>query len=1206
MKLPKVKLPKYESIVRFLEKRFPEILLILLLLLICIISIQPGKYLLSNDNYSPELNPTLSVSRYLESPAWRGYRVLGFASESEQADVFRSIFYTVFDSFLPSWLIGQLFYFFSMAIGAISVAYLTRMLIVKSKLRRYANWGYLLSGVIYFTTLWTMWLFYQNMAPYIVNFGFFPLLLLSIYKYSQKNNWKNLSLLFFTSILFTATSVIATLFVIDFVFIVLFTIFVNFFSKYERKREIKNVLITLGVFLLTQLFWILPFIHYTLSTSGDIVDSYTNRTITASVIDLETSMQTMINSARLYNRTLFEQEGDTYVFPMAELFQTYDFYKAIGLLPALLCVIGLIFGIVKKNYKLIFWGVLGIGSLFLIKVINPPFGVIFSWLQENIPLFKQVLRWPFSKLGQIYLICLTVLSTFGAIYLIKFFESFFSKKLPKRLFILSSFVLLCTLQLIYSEYMFKGDIFAERALVNVPQEYFELKEYVVKNDQTGRIYHAPPSNNNYFREYEWGFWGSQFISYIIPNPIMDMSSAVGSKVGENALLEISNVVRSESKDELLSLLHRYDVKYVLFDSSIDMEGYTFGIDEEKTKALFSEYELIWSSTNLSLFKVPQSQEKIYTESLSSIQSKDTFVKDIPKYPTLSPLDIEIQNIRLQGNDIVGEFEYKGYSTYMYSNLFKDSLNGLPSEVSYSNNNLYIYPSYPYVEGDASVKPYRSYSGNFEYYAVGNSSFRRNTLAEGITIDNNFESSNSVFGVSQSDFKSLDMLPLLLETKGSDCSGGEVVESTFVTPQEVSSGFSVKGTTESPCVYTGIPIDTGQRNIVRVKINWETESDNYAGFCIYSSTRKKCLNREKFLSSDNLYGDIDILVDSVIEKGEEIFLILYASNISKDTISEVIFRSVSIEYASLSNQLEASSSSDIWQAKDIFLDDGNLYSVHIPVVTGSTGYIYDGSNSLYTIWQPNRSDSETKVFDVSIKTGLYQRVENDYINQTANLFVTNPNSKYLVYWKGENISNIPSSLCLIYDKEDRCWFSDMFIDSKSSSYLNTFNSSQNEKLLNVIYGSTSYKLTTENILKEFAFMKYPSSWNGLMYVQEKQNEFKEYEMSSIFTSPNSTYYKIEKEDITNTDENILVSIPQARSSGWLAVKRNGILLSSLGKDTRVSINDWKQAWDVSDTDFDSISVIYWPNLLSYFGYSLILLFGTYLTIKFIEERKDGNK
>ncbi len=89
MKMKKVKLLKFKYISEFLEKRYPEILLILIIFLISLLSLHKGSYILSNDNYSPELNPTLSVSRYLQSPAWRGYRVLGFASESEQADLLR-------------------------------------------------------------------------------------------------------------------------------------------------------------------------------------------------------------------------------------------------------------------------------------------------------------------------------------------------------------------------------------------------------------------------------------------------------------------------------------------------------------------------------------------------------------------------------------------------------------------------------------------------------------------------------------------------------------------------------------------------------------------------------------------------------------------------------------------------------------------------------------------------------------------------------------------------------------------------------------------------------------------------------------------------------------------------------------------------------------------------------------------------------------
>ncbi len=1206
MKVPKIKLPKYNSLVKFLEKRFPEILLILLLLLICIISLQPGKYLLSNDNYSPELNPTLSVSRYLQSPAWRGYRVLGFASESEQADIFRSGIYAVFDSFIPSWLINQLFYFVSMGVGSVCIASLTRILILKSKLKRYTNWGYLLGGIVYFTTLWSMWLFYQNMAPYIVNFGFLPLLILYIFKYIIKSNWKNLLLLFLSSILFTATSVIATLFLIDFIFILFFIIFIAVEIKNERREKLKKIFTTVSIFLLTQMFWILPFIFYTATVSPDIIESYTNRTITSSVIDLETQSQTLINSARLYNRTLFDMDGDNYLFPMSELFQTYDFYKLVGLIPAFLSIVALIFSVFKRNFKLLFWVVFFLGSLFLIKVLNPPLGGIFSWLQDNIPLFKQVLRWPFSKLGEIYLISISVLSTFGGIYLISFFASFVNKKFPKRIYILTSFVLLCILQLVYAEYMFRGDMFAERAFVSIPQEYYELKEYLVKNDSKGRIYYAPPSNNNYFREYEWGFWGSQFISYILPNPVMDMSLAVGSKVGERALHEILDTVKSESKEEFLSLMNKYDVSYILFDSSVKMEGYAFDLDEDKVKSVFSNFTLVWSKGDLYLYKVASFEGKVYTESLSDISSKNIFVKDVPKLPTLCPIDMELKNLRIENNEIIGDFEYKGYSTYMSSNLTKDLINTLPTETIYSNGVISLSPSYPYVMGDSSVKPYRRYSGEYDYFSIGDSVFKKSKLSEGITIQDTFSQNGEVFGILESDYKSVNMIPLLIKTKGSDCSGGEVVESTFVTPQEVTSGFKLKGSTQSTCVYTGIPIDSNAKNILRIKLNWEVEKGNYPGYCIYSESKKKCLNKEKFLLTEDLFGNIDILLDTVIGQGEKVSLILYVSNIKKDTISEVLFRNVSIEYAPLISPISSSSSSDKWDPKDIFLDDGSIYTVHIPVIYGDSGYSYKGMNSDYAVWQPNRSDFESKMFEVSVKEGMYQKVSNDYINQTANLFNTKPNTKYFVYWKGENISNIPSSLCLIYDKEEKCWFQDMLRDSGESSYLNIINGMNEEKLLNVIYGSSSYKLVTENILKEFVFMEYPISWRSLMYVQEKQDEFKEYEMSNIFNSSQSTYYKVNREEISDDQENILVSIPQAKSSGWLAVKRNGIFLSALDRDTRVSINDWKQGWDISNEQWDSILVIYWPNLLSYFGYILILITGTYLTVKFIEEKRDGKK
>ena len=132
---------KFKNILKILKKNLPLILLVLILIVVTVVSIKPGKYILSNDNYSPELNPALSVSRYLESPAWRGYRVLGFASDSEQADIFRSGIFAIFNTFMPTWLVNQLFYFVSMAIGSLSIALLIKLLLKDRKLKKYSNCG---------------------------------------------------------------------------------------------------------------------------------------------------------------------------------------------------------------------------------------------------------------------------------------------------------------------------------------------------------------------------------------------------------------------------------------------------------------------------------------------------------------------------------------------------------------------------------------------------------------------------------------------------------------------------------------------------------------------------------------------------------------------------------------------------------------------------------------------------------------------------------------------------------------------------------------------------------------------------------------------------------------------------------------------------------------------------------------------------------
>ena len=119
----------------------------------------------------------------------------------------------------PASIIVHTFLF----IGSFFTALLTKSLFESTKLKKYSNVGFVISGITYIGTLWTVWIFYQTMAPYISNFAFLPLLLYLIYRYLKDSNSKNLLFVFLGSLVFSSVSVIATLFVADIFFIIFYS-----------------------------------------------------------------------------------------------------------------------------------------------------------------------------------------------------------------------------------------------------------------------------------------------------------------------------------------------------------------------------------------------------------------------------------------------------------------------------------------------------------------------------------------------------------------------------------------------------------------------------------------------------------------------------------------------------------------------------------------------------------------------------------------------------------------------------------------------------------------------------------------------------------------------------------------------------------------------------------------------------------------------
>jgi hypothetical protein len=1178
-----------------LKQNYGYILLIIFLTVVSVLSFNPGKDTLSNDNYSPELNPSLTVERSLLSPAWRTYRVLGFGSESEQADVFRAGMFQVMDVVLPTSVLGQIYYLICLFVGSIFIAKLAEKIAQSYKgIRRNGQLIVLLTGVGYVTTLWTIWVFYQNMGPYITNFGFLPLLLYSVYRYIEFSSPKKALYLFISAILFTATSVIATVFLVDLIFLFFFILFFAILKGKVFKVVLKKVIYTLLIIAVTQLFWILPFIFYTLTTSQDLLGSFVNRSITTSVLDLETQMQTPINSARLYSRILTDSGGRDVLFGMGDDYLIYDFYKVFGLFPAIFSLLLVPFAILKKKNALLFFPLFAIGSWFFIKVTNPPLGVVFTWFQDNIPLFKQVFRWPVSKLGNIFLLNVIIASSFGLVLLLKYLSSFFKKKFVKSALLYVPVLLFLLVQMLYAEFLFTGKLFSPVSLLDIPQEYYSLNEYLSENDNKGRIYYAPPSNNNYFREYEWGFWGSQFISYIIPNPVMDLSLAIGSEPGEKAMLDIANIFRSGNKEKFLNLMQRYDVRYILVDESVSFEGYTFEVDWEVSEFLWEDLSLLWQEGKLSLYEVPVQTEKLLKESLDVISSDfnydSYFVRDIPRTLNIYATGVESSQYSVEDNHISKSFRYLGQTQNYSLTVDSASARSLPTKVTRLRDSILLTPSYPYIDIESEIiTPSKTFGlqQEHEYYVVEDHIFSRQEVNSGVSVEKEYFSLNDIYGLNEDDFlTTVDLVPFLSESEGEDCSGIQDLNyEVKVLDQGVASGISLRGDAELPCVYTPVSIDSDLDYVVKVKLNWEGQDDVFAGFCLYSGNKGECLNEERYMYSKEPFGDLEFLIKEKIDADDNISLVLYALDSKNKGISDLVFRDVIVSWAQLRNRLQLTSEEFGGIEESFTLESGMTYDIKTPILYGSNSYSYIIDQKPNLIWQPNSENVVSE--EVTWDNGMYQEVKEGFLNQSNTLFPTSPNNKYLVYVQAENESNIPANVCVLYSGENKCWYQDIFTDSSEYSNVSFFNSNSSfTNSLDVLFNSYSYQNTSKNKLENFVLMKVPSIWDNIEYVPEERSVYVEYEMDSKGSSPHSTTYSLSELDMGHG--NRIVSISQAQSEGWLGILRGDYGLRILGRDQRVTINGWKQGWDVSDLEFNSMYVIYWPNLLGYLGYVLIVV------------------
>lgn len=556
---------------KFWEKNWGKIALGLTLAVMVAVNFRWEYFILGNDNYSPEENPKVSFERYWQSPTWREYRGLGVPSDAEQVDIFRSGLFLVLEKIgVPLWLVSQGSVWVLFILGPMGMGWLAKRFFKKEE-------AFLAGGIIYLSSLLTLWLFFSPLKPFVFFWAFLPLFLAISDEVAERGGWKNWLGWVLVAIGLSTAFMIPTLFFVE----------VMVMGGMGIAMGRKKLAIIFLVFIVGQLWWLIPFGSYVKNQSGQLQDSFINRAITSGTIQDEKQFNTLGNVVRNITSwvNIANDDGEK-LFKYGQLYQ--GSFGWLGYLSIALAMSGLVAGVKKREGSVWVLGVLMIAGIWLVKGANPPVGGWYAWVGEKVPLFSQVFRWGSSKFWPVVWLPMVLLAVWGWM----------------RTKYLKWVVL--GLWLIYVFPIFKGQLINNRDFVKIPGEYYQLRDYLARVDTKGRVYLAPEANMLYFKNHDWGFFGSVFWSYWIPNPVIEKALVTGSAENEEAFRKIVNLYYADDPRLLARILSNYGVKWVIGDKSLTNKGNgykynweSYGIAVEQNPYL----EKVWERGKLQLYRV---------------------------------------------------------------------------------------------------------------------------------------------------------------------------------------------------------------------------------------------------------------------------------------------------------------------------------------------------------------------------------------------------------------------------------------------------------------------------------------------------------------------------------------------------------------------------------------------------------------------------
>ncbi len=1209
------------------------VILILICFYLAIANHIPGSYLSGWDTLHPEFNFPLNFQRLIFG-VFRSEQGLGaVAAHSHMADLPRTFLLYLSSFLLPLNLLRYSFISLFLTIGVLGIYFFIDKILLISK-RHNSHPSAFLGALFYLLNLGTLQHFHVPFEMFAVQFAFLPWLFLSTINYIQQATFFRLFFFGAVTLMSTPMAYAATLW---YAFLLSFILFLLPFVKKNFSKIIRLIVLT----LLINAFWLLPNLYFVFSGNAKFVpEARINKIFSEEAYSYNKNFgdlkDTIIFKNFLFDWAVYQGE-DRFGYLM-QVWKTYLskwWISAIGYLNFIVIVTGLIICIRWKNRYGLALIIPTIFSLIFIANLSFPIDQFFNVIRNNSDIFREALRFPFTKFSIILIFSFSVLYAFGQSYLINTVNKVI-KNNSARLILPSLFIFLLVT---YMWPAFKGNFVSPYLQVKIPDEYFQMFKWFDEQPADARIGVLPIHSLWGWTYYDWGFQGAQFVSFGIKQPLLDRDYDRWNINNENYYRQMSYAIYSQNKDIFEKLLSKYKIHYLVVDKNILAPGSY----QDKKVLFFDEIEALLNSSakvklanqykNISVYQVDTKNDLIdssgrfiniptqygfqdidwpYIDNgdyISDLSNNSKYSQHLPKtyYPFANLIDnqnlinkdlkivddkISLSNIDIPKKALINLNSYLEDESYLSADLYlKKALDGVKLKLVLKTPSTQVSPvsrelNYSLGKINTPLSDWLVNIDEFQTFPLKDTSnddyvFQDSILLSTKTFNNiTFYKSTSdlVETASKQQFKLSDLSQHI--TNCGDKNSNEI-ESLDIPD---TSTITIEGKNAKVCLRVPLTdIVTKNQNLVTkelLKLGFTVNTNNnvLGHYCIYDKNRKRCIKERKDLKNLSQTEEYVLINENNHDKLE---LVLFLDAVDKNEL-------VKISYSDLHYFLLAPT--DIVSISPIQLED--IVKEEIITLEKNGKLLIPTSNKLlanstYLFEQGHKSSSCS-----SIDPKSYSRFFNrDYIEYSSEKgsscdyfeFSNLPhNSGYLLEIETQNVNGLPLRICIANNYSKRC---DLYLSLPQNKQF-----SKNLLLIpsnedggagyNIHLNNYSVENTVStNRVKGLKVLEFPNIWLGKLKLSEPSHTINSKAKIDNSSQVIPGVYRVNFDNQSSTPG--LIKLNKSFDVGWW-----------MSKGEHVHVNGWANGWLIGPNSKGTTWIIYLPQVLEIAGLGILLVLITY--------------